>query len=103
MAKATLHPWIKQIKGRLGGVVFRASRSGETIVSRSPDMSAVAWSPAQQDHRRRFRQAIAYAKAAMADPAVRAVYEKRAAGQNGRPFQMAVSDYFKGVDLLLGK
>jgi len=66
MAKAILPPWIKQFKGRLGGIVFRAFRSGETIVSRSPDMSAVAWSPAQQGHRRRFKGAIAYAKAAMA-------------------------------------
>ena len=103
MAKAILHPWIKGIRGRLGGVVLRASRSGETIVSRSPDMSAVAWSPAQEAHRRRFKGAIAYAKAAMADPDVRAVYEKQAAEKNRRPFQMAVSDYFKGNDLLLGK
>ena len=103
MAKAILHPWIKQFKGQMGGVVFRVSRSGETIVSRSPDMSAVEWSPAQQENRRRFKRAIAYAKAAMADPGARAVYEKQAAEKNRRPFQMAVSDYFKGNDLLSGK
>jgi len=39
----------------------------------------------------------------MADPHARAVYEKRAAEKNKRPFQMAVSDYFKGNDLLSGK
>jgi len=103
MAKAILSPWIKQFKGRLGGIVFRASRSGETIVSRSPDMSAVAWSPAQQGHRRRFKGATAYAKAAMAGTDARAVYEKQAAEQDQRPFQTAVSDYFKGNDLLSGK
>jgi hypothetical protein len=103
MAKVTLPPWITGIKGRLGNVVFRVSQSGETFVTRAPDMSAVVWSPAQQDHRRRFKVAIAYAKAAMADPDARAVYEKQAAAQNRRSFQMAVSDYFKGVDLLSGK
>jgi hypothetical protein len=102
MAKVTLSPLITGIKGRLGGVVFRVSQSGETFVTRSPDMSAVVWSPAQEGHRRRFKAAIAYANAAMADPDVRAVYEKRAAEGNQRPFQMAVSDYFKGVDLLTG-
>jgi hypothetical protein len=103
MAKVTLPTWITGIKGRLGDVVFRVSLSGETFITRSPDMSAVTWSPAQQDHRQCFKAAIAYAKAAMADPDVRAVYEKWAAEGNGRPFQVAVSDYFKGNDLLLGK
>jgi hypothetical protein len=66
-------------------------------------MSKVEWSPAQQEYRQRFKQAIAYAKAAMADPDVRAVYEKQAAEQNRQPFRVAVSDYLKGVDLLSGK
>ena len=100
MAKVTLPPWLTGIKGRVGDVVFRVSQNGETYITRSPDMSAIEWSPAQQDHRRRFKAAIAYAKAAMANPQARAVYEKQAAERNGRPFQLAVSDYFKGVDLL---
>lgn len=103
MAKVILDPLIKGIRGRLGSLVYRQSPSGETIVSRSPDMSAVEWSPAQQEQRRRFKQANAYAKAAMADPHVRAVYENQAAEQNRQPFRLAVSDYFKGVDLLSGK
>ena len=103
MAKVTLSPLITGIKGRLGDMVFRVSQSGETFVTRSPDMSRVEWSPAQQDHRRRFKAAIAYAKAAMADPDARAVYEKRAAAENRLPFRVAVSDYFKGVDLLSEK
>ena len=103
MAKVTLPSWITGIKGRLGDVVFRVSQSGETFITRSPDMSAVAWSPAQQEHRRRFKAAIAYAKAAMTDPDARAVYEKQALEGNRRPFQLAVADYFEGVDRLSGK
>jgi hypothetical protein len=103
MAKVTLPSWITGIKGRLGDVVFRVSQSGETFITRSPDMSAVAWSPAQQEHRRRFKAAIAYARAAMTDPDARAVYEKQALEENRRPFQLAVADYFKGVDRLSGK
>jgi hypothetical protein len=108
MAKVTLQPRIignkviKGFRGKVGNLVFRQSPSRETIVSKAPDMSAVVWSPAQEGHRQRLKAAIAYAKAAMADPYVRAVYEKRAAEGNQRPFQMAVSDYFKGVDLLAG-
>jgi hypothetical protein len=103
MAKVTLHPSLKGISGRLGSLVFRLYPNGETIVSKYPDMSNVTWSPAQEQHRQRFKRAIAYAKAAMADPDVRAVYEKRTAEKDNRPFQMAVSDYFKGADLLSEK
>ena len=103
MAKVTLHPLFKGLRGRLGGLVFRLYPNGETIVSKYPDMSNVTWSPAQEQHRQRFKRAIAYAKTAMANPDVRAVYEKRAAEKDNRPFQMAVSDYFKGIDLLSEK
>jgi hypothetical protein len=103
MAKVTLPPWITGIKGKVGDVVFRVSKNGETFVSRSPDMSAVEWSPAQQEQRRRFKAATAYAQAAMADPDARAVYEKQAAEQNRQPFRVALSDYLKGNDLLSGK
>jgi hypothetical protein len=40
---------------------------------------------------------------AMAEPKVRAVYEKRAAKMGKRPFDLAVSDYFKGNELLSNK
>jgi len=73
MAKVTLQPGLKGIRGKVGDVVFRQSPSGDIIVSKAPDMSAVEWSQAQQDHRQRFKAAFAYAKAAMADPGTRAV------------------------------
>jgi hypothetical protein len=109
MAKVTLQPGIKGnelikgIRGEVGDLVFRQSPNGDIIVSKAPDMSAVEWSPAQQEHRQRFKAAVAYARAATADPNVQTVYEERAAEGNRRPFQMAVSDYFKGNDLLSGK
>jgi hypothetical protein len=39
----------------------------------------------------------------MAEPKVRAVYEKAAVKKSKRPFDLAVSDYFKGNDLLSKK
>jgi hypothetical protein len=104
MAKVTLQPGIKEIRrGKVGNLVFRQFPNGDIIISKAPDMSAVEWSPAQQEHRQRFKAAIAYARAAMADPDARAVYEKQAAAENRLPFRVAVSDYFKGNDLLSGK
>ncbi len=50
--------------------------------------------------RQRFKQAVAYAQAAMADERARAYYEQQAAAQGKRRFDLAVSDYFKGRNLL---
>lgn len=100
MAKIILNPMIKELRGKMGDVVYRVSPSGKQTVMKAPDMSKVKWSKAQKDNRKRFKQAIAYARAAMADPKVSKIYEKRAAKQNKRPFHLAVSDYFKGKDLL---
>jgi hypothetical protein len=103
MAKIILNPIIERAQGKMGNIVFRRSHTGEMCITKLPDMSKVKWSAAQQAHRQRFKQASAYAKAAMAEPTVRVVYEEIAAQKNKRPFDMAVSDYFKGNDLLTPK
>ena len=100
MAKIILNPMIKQIRGKMGNIVFRVSPTGKQTMIKLADMSRVKWSKAQKEHRQRFKKAVAYARAAMADPRVSKIYEKRAAKENRRPFRMAVSDYLKGIDLL---
>jgi hypothetical protein len=100
MPKVILNPVVREIRGKMGGMVFRLTHTGKIIVTQSPDMSRVKWSKAQKEHRQRFKRAVAYAKAAMADQQVRTVYEKMAAKKHKRPFDMAVSDYFKGNNLL---
>ncbi|MGZ9235566.1 MAG: hypothetical protein ACXW4E_08580, partial [Anaerolineales bacterium] len=54
----------------------------------------------QKAQQERFKLAIAYARAAMADPAVRAVYEKMAVKEGMGAFAAARSDYLRGKDLL---
>lgn len=99
MAKITLNPIIDDIHGTVGNLTFRRMHGRQTLIKK-PDMSNVQWSPAQQAHRQRFRLAVAYAQSAMADSEVRARYEQEAAIKGKRPFDLAVSDYFKGRDLL---
>ena len=69
----------------MGDVVFKRSPSGVTILTKVPDMSKVKWSEAQKEYRKRLRKAIAYARAAMADPKVRAIYEKIAKKRRDSP------------------
>ena len=105
MTKVTLNPIIELITGKIGDMVFRRAHTGKLSLVMSPDMSHVKWSPAQTDHRRKFKRAVAYARAAIKDPDIRPIYEQMAAEKknNKRPFDMAVSHYFQGNDLLWQK
>jgi hypothetical protein len=69
-------------------------------------MSGVEWSQAQKDHRQHFGECVAYAKLAIRDPELRQFYvemAKRRRRNRRRPFDMAVSDYHQGNDLLWKK
>ena len=103
MPKVRFKGPVEEIRGTLYDVVFKKSHSGKIIVSKKPDMSNVEWSEAQWDQRKRFALASDYAKAALAEPKVRAAYQKRAKRLHKRPRDLAISDYFKGKNLLLKK
>lgn len=102
MAKAKLNPVFELFTGKIGNLVFRRAHTGKLSVLYYRDMSRMKWSSAQKAHRQRFKEAVGYAKLAMNDPAVRSVYQQMAAEKksNKRPFDMAVSDYFAGNNLL---
>jgi hypothetical protein len=92
---------IKKIKGKIyDGLVIKLSPQGKLIVAKLPDMSKVKWSPAQKAHRKHFSRANTYAKAAMADPKARKIYEKIAKKQKRQPYRVAFSDYCDGNNLL---
>ena len=94
MPKITLNPLFAGITGKLGDIVFKKTANGETIISKCPDMSRVQWSEAQKAQRERFKLANAYAKAALADPEVRPIYEKIAEAEGKGAFAAAKADYF---------
>lgn len=96
MAIVDLNHTIDRLRGKIGKLVFRRNHSGTLSVIRLADMSKVEWSPAQQAHRQRFKEAVAAAKSAMADPVTRAKYEEAAAQKGKRPFDLAVSDFYHG-------
>ena len=103
MAKVKLDPLFVSISGTMGGFVFKKSRKGEAIVARRPAKSKAEPSPAQKAQRERFKLANAYAKAVLADPVLRAVYEEIAAEEGLSVFAAARADYFKGKASLAGK
>ena len=56
----------------MGNTVFRLCHTGELQIISKPDMKKVKWSEAQKEHRRKFRDAVDYAKVCMMLPELRA-------------------------------
>lgn len=102
MVKVILHPSIRRMSGKMGAFTYRWTYGQQTVM-KTPDMSNVKWSKAQKAHRARFREAILYARMAMADPKARAHYEKAGKKAHRQPFRVAVSDFFQGKNLLESK
>ena len=100
MPKVRFHPQVEEIRGTLYDVVFKKSPQGKMIVTKKPDMSQVVWSEAQVAERQRMRMASEYAKAALADPKLGAYYRRQAKKLKKRPRDLAISDYYKGKNLL---
>ena len=101
-----LHPMFEWIRGKMGNIVYRLSHNGEVSAYPTPDMSGVEWSPAQKAQRQRLARATAYAQLAIQYPDLRQTYvelAKRRKKNKRRPFDMAVSDYHDGNDLLWQK
>jgi hypothetical protein len=69
---------------------------------RKPSVASVA-TEAQMAQRRCFKSAVEHARAALADPQLRAHYEEMARQQGKRPRGAAISDYLSGNDLLAKK
>ncbi len=99
MVKVILQPGLRELRGKMGDWTYRRMYGKQTIM-KTPDMSKVKWSKAQKEHRKRFRQAIRYAHQAMANPKVRAYYEKAGKKAGRQPFRVAISDFFAGKNLL---
>lgn len=99
MVKVILQPGLLALRGKMGDWTYRRMYGKQTIM-KTPDMSNVEWSQAQKQNRQRFGEAIRYAKRAMADPKVRAHYEKVGKKKDRQPFRVAVSDFLEGKNLL---
>jgi hypothetical protein len=99
MVKVILNPGIRRMSDKMGDWTYRWTHGKQTVM-KTPDMSKVKWSKAQKANRERFKKAIRYARQAMADPKIRAQYEKRGKKANRQPFRVAVSDFYAGKSLL---
>jgi hypothetical protein len=86
------NPLIKGYHGMFANMVHRRWGDLHVIIQKPPDFSNVKWSKAQKANRKRFREAMIYARKVLADPAMRAWYASQA--KHGQTiWNVAVADY----------
>jgi hypothetical protein len=94
MAIAQFNPLYKPLRGKVGGLVFK-HYADKVVITRAPTFSG-QWSTGQQDGRKRFALASAYARAVCADPALRTEYQELAARRGLTIRSAAISAYLQG-------
>src|SRR5215213_7490777 len=102
MTKVYLQPGLRELSGGMGDWVY-SLRKGKTVLGMRP-MRTAEPSEMQLARREQFKEAVSFAKMAMADPALRAFYEPIAEEREISVYVLAVADFlsepsFKPLDL----
>jgi hypothetical protein len=92
MAKIKFNGLVSEVRGGVGGLVVRKKGSKFTL-SDKPDMSGIEPSAAQMDQRTLFARAVAFAKMAIEDAALRAFYEPIAQQREITVYALAIGDF----------
>ena len=99
MAKVEKNVLTRGLSGKLGNQVVFRRRGAETLMTVAPGRRTSPQTDAQLEHQQQFREAVIYAKAAMADPVLNGEYGAAAkSGESG--FNLAVADYLKGPEIV---
>jgi hypothetical protein len=94
VATSKLNPALEQLRGKIGGLVFRQVR-GKLVVSSAPDFSRRKLSAAQKAQCRRFADAVRHARAVLKDPQRRPTAAAKATRQSRSVYAVLISDYLK--------
>lgn len=92
MAKVADNIVIKGIKGMLGNMLVFRQLNGQTIVSAKPKKPTTR-TPKQQERQERFKRAVAYAKASMANPHLKELYATGISACCTSAHQVAIADF----------
>ncbi|MDR2563797.1 MAG: hypothetical protein LBC98_07625 [Prevotellaceae bacterium] len=86
------------LSGKVGDILVFRQKDGQTIVAKAPRQSGKL-SEKQKEHRKRFQQAVIYAKAATESSETAELYKAVAAKRKQNPINVAVADFFNAPDI----
>jgi hypothetical protein len=98
MAETNLNPWMEDVRGRYGNMIFRR-QFGRVVIGRRTLKEPKPPTPSQVEQRTAFGDAVSYARGALANPVTRAVYARVSAAKQTSMFALAVGDWFKGPQI----
>ncbi|MXV53060.1 hypothetical protein GS399_18980 [Pedobacter sp. HMF7647] len=85
------------LSGKVGDLLVFSQRNGKTIVGKVPTHSGES-TEGQKQVQQKFQQAVFYAKAAMANPETKAMYQPEA--KDGKTiYNVAIADFFDAPDI----
>jgi hypothetical protein len=93
MSEVNLNPTVDGYRGSIGRLVFKRYK-GRTIVAKRPVRTKEP-SAAELERRERFREAVAYAKSVLADPAAHEFYKPLAMQRGISVYALALGDFLK--------
>ena len=93
MTKVFLQPGLRGLSGGMGDWVY-SLRKGKTVLGMKAIRNGEP-SQAQMAHQERFKEAVAFAKSALATPALRAFYEPIALEREITVYALAIGDFLK--------
>jgi hypothetical protein len=93
MAKLTSSGLVKSIRGHVGNLVFRQT-GDKLILTERPGKRTKPATDAQAAVQAKFKLAVVYAKVAMANPALQAVYAPVAAAEGKSIYCLMIRDFF---------
>ena len=85
------------LSGKIGDLLIFRQRDGQTVVSKVPQQSGKV-SDKQKAQRRRFQEAVFYAKEVMETPEFAEFYAARAK-KGKKPYTVAVADFLNAPDI----
>ena len=102
MAIVKLSPFLQEVHGKIGDLVYRRGPNGQTIVSKAPQKKKKKSQKAQKAEKaRNARQrqlmfdAHDYARAAMDNPEMKEYYEQQAKRKRTKAYSLAFASYFE--------
>jgi hypothetical protein len=99
MAKSKKNVITHGLSGKIGDLLVFRQVDGQTIVSQMPRKSSTTESEKQAAHRKRFQQAVLYARIAIESPETGKLYKAAAAKSGKKAFNIAVADFFHAPDI----
>jgi len=93
MAKVTLHPMFKDLKGAVGGFVYK-TMFNKSVVQEKTDTSGQPRTEAQLEAQEDFKEAAVFGKIVLADPVAKALYTEKAREKGQPVFSLTIADFY---------